>query len=91
MSDVRSEKPTVRWAAVWTRADALRVGDRVLVQSDGEDLWATVTVIEPAARHDRLHLQLVLESDGAALGEHVHATPTDTAFLRCLPGELSQE
>lgn len=91
MSDRSPEKPIMRWAAVWTRAEALRVGALVLVQRDGEDLWATVTNIEPTTRADRLRLRLAPESDGAALGEHVHVTPPDTAFLRRLPSELSQQ
>jgi hypothetical protein len=90
MSDTSFDKPIMRWAAVWTRADALRVGDRILVQAEGQDLWAKVTAIESATQPARLHLQVVPESDNAPLGEHTHATPPDTAFLRRLPGELSR-
>jgi hypothetical protein len=89
MGDATPERPLMRWAAVWTRADALRVGDWVLVRAEEKDLWAAVTSIEPTAQPDRLCLHLVPDQDGAALRGHTHVTPTDTAFLGRLSGELT--
>lgn len=86
MDDETPDVPIISGAAVWTRADALRVGDRVLVRSDDGDIWAQVTRTGPTVDPDRLRLHLVPEVDGDPLGEHAHTTPTDTAFLRLLPG-----
>lgn len=70
---------------VWTKADALRVDDRVYVRHDDEDLWGTVTTIEPGAEPDTLGLLLTLELDGAVVGTCEQTPTTSMHYMRQLP------
>lgn len=70
---------------VQTRADGLRVNDRIFVRHDDEDLWALITTLEPAEEPGKLRLELRLEADGAPVGTCTHTPPLDRAYLRMLP------
>lgn len=70
---------------VWTRADALRIADRVFVRHDDQDLWALVTAIELTAQPDAVRLRLTLELDGTAVGTCEQTPTTDMHYMRQLP------
>lgn len=69
-------------ATVQARADPLRVGDRIFVRHDDEDLWAQVTAIKPTDDPDALRLELELEADGVPVGTCRHTAPLDRLYLR---------
>jgi hypothetical protein len=81
MSNSTFEPPST----VQTRADGLRVDDRIFVRYDDEDLWAQVTAIKAADSPDRLLLELRLELDGAPVGACTHTPPLDRTYPRRLP------
>lgn len=84
MSDRVPGRPGFLPGTVWTRADAVEVGDRVFVRHDDEDLWALVIAIESAGDPSKVRLKLVLELDGVSAGTHVQTPAKSAAYVRCL-------
>lgn len=68
-----------------TRADGLRVFDRIFVQHDGEDFWALIIAIKLTDDPDKLRFELKLEFECAPIGTCTQTTSLDTTFLRLLP------
>lgn len=70
---------------VWTRADAVRVGDRVFVRHDDGDLWALVIAIEHVGDPGKVRLKLMLELNGVPVGVCAHTPATSANYMRLLP------
>lgn len=82
MSDRVPGQPGFLPGTVWTRADAVQVGDRVFVRHDDEDLWALVVAIEPVGDPSKVRLKLMLEVDGIPVGTCAHMPTKGTVYLR---------
>lgn len=82
-----SQQPT-RHAApgtVWTRADTLRVGDRIGIGDEAHDRWARVVAIEYVDPQGCMRLHLAFELDGACIARCVQTPTGDDSYLRLLP------
>lgn len=82
MSDRIPGEPGFLPGTVWTQADALRVGDRVFVRHDDQDLWALVIAVESAGDPSKVRLRLVLELDGVSVGMCLHTPAKGTSYMR---------
>lgn len=87
MSNTAPNTPGFLPATVWTRADALRFDDRVLVRFQDDDLWATVLVVNRGEDPHEVRLKLQFERDGAPVGTVTHAPLRTATYLRQQPAD----
>lgn len=70
---------------VQTRADGLRVRDRIIVQRDGENFCGLILGIKPTNDPGELSLRLRLEFECAPIGMCTQTARLETTFVRVLP------